>query len=122
MIFTYFPHDRMAKANKTSPAHTAGPWQYHSTTEGQFAILGAYNAEKDAHKIICVTRGNNDEDRMNARLIAVAPEQHKALEQMVAGIIDMLDDDSLDMSGDCKDLLLQIAAIGERAIAKTEPQ
>ena len=53
-----------------------------------------------------------------AHLFAAAPGQNQALRRMVDAIEEMLDAEDLQITGDCGDLLLQIAQIGNRAIRK----
>jgi hypothetical protein len=101
----------MARAKTTSSAHTAGPQYYVSEcpeTGRQFLV----QSRKDGN-IIELTLAN-------VSVIAAAPSHNEAIRKMVAGIEDMLDDDNLRITSDCGDLLLQIATIGNEAIAKAE--
>ena len=68
----------MANANeKSSPAHTTGPWQVRQNAETPLYVVA-----KASHGFVCVAdiwgmeeqRNIDDEARANARLIAAAPD------------------------------------------------
>lgn len=72
-------------SNTTSSAHTPGPWQVNPTRDGKLAVLGSCNAEWQ--RIICVTNSKkNDEDEVNVRLIAAAPELLQRLIELVTDL------------------------------------
>ena len=101
----------MAKAT-TSPAHTAGPWQYIKSQEDDvqngsehFSILTGES--DDGWFIADLLNGLNQEAEANARLIAAAPDLLEALHLAV----DMIEPayPEADLDPDVKQIRAAIA-------------
>jgi hypothetical protein len=94
---------------ETSPSHTPGPWRAKEVSTNHVYII-AENGGSVANLYL------GSSSWANAHLIAAAPRQNQALHRMVDAIEEMLDDEDLQITSDCGDLLLQIAQIGNAAI------
>lgn len=111
----------MTTNEKTPSAHTPGPWILD--TNGK--IIAQADAGKWADYICQMPFDSLKEAEelgsrqiANACLIAAAPDLLEASDRMSAAIFDMLEDESLILSGDWNDLLVQIISMGTAAIAK----
>lgn len=101
---------------RSSSPHTPGPWAYDPANRIVFDAAVKLGVATVEHE------GDPAETSANGLLIAAAPSHDFALRQMVAAIEDMLADDSLHITSDCGDLLIQVANIGNAAIVIADCQ
>ncbi len=70
----------MARSERPTTTHTPGPWEV--TPDPMFTRVRAVTSHRPIAE--CTTPGNTwPRDRMNARLIAAAPDLYEALQRIV---------------------------------------
>jgi hypothetical protein len=91
--------------------HTKGPWSYHANGDGSYSILGEKISDKEYQWIAGFWHNGNVytiEQLANVKLMALAPELLKALEELQKASIALADNAPAEYKNQHEDLFADL--------------